>query len=117
MSSKPKSTFFKAFTLPVGNCRATCNCGKIYYNSTGGWDFTDNELKELRENQFAIDLDYSVSFVGFEGSVYVYDCSCWHERALKIQSFLDGHSEQIADYLNGEIEELKKALSNAKKVG
>lgn len=116
MKHKPKQTFFDAFKLPVGSCRGVCNCGKTYYNSNGGWGFDDTEIEQLKV-MGAIDLDYSVGFIELEGRTYIYDCECWHERAIQIQSFIDGHNHQIANYLNGEAKAIKEAANIAPTVG
>ena len=116
MKFKPKKTFYDAFKVPVGSCRGTCNCGKVYYNSNGGWDFDENEIEQLKL-MGATDLDYSIGFIEFEGLTYIYDCECWHERAVKIQSFIDGHSHQIAAYINGEAKAIYEAAKMAPTVG
>lgn len=73
-----------------------------FYNSDGGWDFDEGELDKLHADPNAKDLDYAVPFVEFEGTVYVADCTCWHERAERILAFLDDHAIQVANYLMAE---------------
>ena len=106
--------FAAAFDCQVGHCRMKCNCGKEYYNSNGGWDFTSAELEYL--NVHGIDLDWSVSELDFEGCYYVSDCTCWHARAKQIMSFLDGHRAAITKYLNGEKEHLKNLAESMEEV-
>ena len=95
-----KQSFEKAFDPGRGSSVAACECGKVFYNSNGGWDWEDGELEKLHEDPTAVDLDWSVGYVCFEGSHYVSDCKCWTERAEKIMAFLDGHEISIANYLN-----------------
>lgn len=112
--------FAAAFDSHRGSCRGVCNCGKEFYNSSGGWDFEKGELAELESNE-ATDLDWSVSFIEFEGKEFVRDCDCWHDRAERIMAFLNGHHNEIAEYLNNEIKEMKAAANRlllvAKKEG
>jgi len=94
--------FISAFDCHMGTCSRVCYCGKTFYNPDGGWDFGKGELEKLEADPNAYPLACSVSMVEFEGTIYVADCECWHERAKRIMAFLDSHAEQIADYLNGE---------------
>lgn len=95
-------SFEKAFSDKVGSCRAQCACGKQYYNPDGGWHWEDGELEALEADQNATALDCSVGYVTFEGTTYVIDCNCWHERAKRISAFLDTHMQKIADYFKEE---------------
>lgn len=72
-----------------------CECGKIFYNSDGGWDWEDGRLEWLRKQKHAVDVDYSVGTLDFEGKQYCLDCNCWHERALRIFAFLVSHNSCI----------------------
>lgn len=103
--------FVEAFDSHCGSCRGQCECGKVYYNSNGGWDWEKDELKELRANN-AIDLEYSVSFLRFEGREYVQCCNCWIPRAKQIMNFLDGHRNAIAKYFELEKERCLKEVQN-----
>jgi hypothetical protein len=95
-------TFEDAFSTHSGSCYATCACGRIFYNSNGGWDWEEGELENLEKIQTAVDLDYAVESLSFEGKTYVKDCKCWHDRAAIIKKFVDGHAREIANYLTAE---------------
>ncbi len=100
--------FEKAFTSSIGSCRATCVCGKEYYNGDDGWDFEDGELEKLDADPEATPLNYSVSYVCFEGRQFVADCECWKVRANLVMNFIDGHAHEIAEYLS--LEKKRKQL-------
>lgn len=100
---RPKSTFFHAFSPPVGCYHAFCACGLEFVSG--------NEPGANEAGKTAIHVDHSLGYIEFEGVTYVYNCKCWHERAIRIQSFIDSHFSQIADYMNGEIKRLKEEAS------
>ena len=86
----------EAFSCHAGHSCFSCNCGKVFYNSNGGWDWEEGHLEELEKSN-AIDLDYAVEDLTFEGQYFCKDCSCWHDRALRIFNFLMAHNRQIVD--------------------
>lgn len=94
--------FIEAFDSRTGSCHRACACGRDFINPEGGWGFIEGEIEEAVKNG-ATELDHSVVCLEFEGSVYVQDCNCWHERAERIMKFLDSHHDKVANYLNGEI--------------
>jgi len=96
--------FETAFDPGIGSCSAMCECGKIFYNPDGSWGFEEGELEGLEADEKAVSLDHSVGYVSFEGSEYVYDCDCWHDRAKQIINFIDGHRFGIVKYLKAEKE-------------
>ncbi len=81
--------------------RDRCNCGIEYYDSCGGWHWSEGELESLEKSETAMDVD-RVSRIHFEGKEYVEACDCWHKRALQIIGFLDSHASIIACYLESE---------------
>ena len=96
MDEKEKIEIFKkAFAIPVGHACMECECKKVFYNSNGSWDWENGELEALEKSKDAIDLDYSVGEIDFEGRYYALDCQCWHKRAMKIFDFLMTHNCQI----------------------
>jgi hypothetical protein len=100
MSNERIEQFEKAFASDGGLCRATCHCGKTYYNSYDqqiGWE--EGELEKLEADDQAIGVDFHVGRVDLEGREYVNTCTCWHERAEIVMNFLDSHAFQIAEYL------------------
>lgn len=113
-----QDSFVRAFHTMHGGCRETCECGKTYYNPTGGWDWEEGELDELDKDPNAISVDCSVTSIRFEGKEYVEFCDCWHERAERIMGFIDSHNIQIAEYLNMErMRKLFEAEINNPSVG
>lgn len=94
---------YKSFNGSTGGCRNKCHCGKEYYNEDGGWDWEDGEIEKLEKSD-AINVEYSIGVVQFEGKEYVDVCDCWHDRARHIKGFLDTHTWGIAEYFK-----LKKA--------
>ncbi len=89
--------FEEAFRDMTAGSWRTCVCGKDFYNSGGGWDWEDGELEALEKNKTAIDLDYSVGTITFEGKEYCLDCNCWHKRALMIFGFVMSHNLMIVE--------------------
>lgn len=94
--------FEDAFNDGTAGCRRLCACGKEYYDAyNSGYDWEDGEFDTLEEGD-AIPIDHSIGDISFEGKTYAMPCDCWHDRARKILSFINGHSYQIAAYLNAE---------------
>lgn len=97
--------FKQAFDEGVGSCRATCECGHVFYDiENNDWDWAEGEFKELESDPDATPLNYAIPRICFEGTEYVPECNCWKERAKKIMAFLDSHAHQIAKYLTLEKE-------------
>ncbi|MDH4319892.1 MAG: hypothetical protein OEV73_00185 [Desulfobulbaceae bacterium] len=97
-------SFEQAFGDGLGSSTGQCACGAVFYNPDGGWDWEDGELEGYRGMADAVELDYAVGFLSFEGAQYVLDCECWHSRAEKIMKFLDSHAHKIVDYMHLEKE-------------
>lgn len=95
-------SFKEAFPTGYGGARRECECGILFYNSCGGWDWEEGELEDLDKDKESRDIDCTVSEVEFEGKSYVYQCDCWHKRAEQIMEFIDNHSHGIAQYLRHE---------------
>lgn len=107
---EPKlENFIEAFHSHSGGSVRECNCGRVFYNSSGGWDWENGELEKLQASKTATDLEWSVSTVVFEGKECVIDCDCWEKRAEQIMRFLDGHAVQICDYFKAEKRRMTKA--------
>lgn len=116
-SSSEWDSFERAFDARVCGCRAACRCGRVFWdNYNSGYDWYEDELKALISNPLATPVAYAVGYVEFEGSSYVLDCDCWRDRALRIRGFLDGHAEQIAEYLSLEKRRLEVAAARAPEV-
>jgi len=92
--------FVRAFGNAGAGCRRECECGRVFYNDDPSWDFEPGELEELRADPKASSMIHSVSSFYLEGKEFAVDCDCWHERALQIMAFIDGHNGQIAAYIN-----------------
>jgi hypothetical protein len=96
MTKKEKLEIFEdAFMDDTAGSWRTCNCGKDFYNSNGRWDWDEGRLEALEKDYKAIDLDYSVGTITFEGTEYCLDCDCWHKRALMIFGFVMSHNSAI----------------------
>lgn len=94
-------TFEDAFKTSRGSCQGVCECGKQFYNSSGGWSWEEGEIETL-EKENATNLDWSVGFLRFMNKEYCRDCECWHEKAKEVMGFIDSHIQQIAEYINRE---------------
>lgn len=90
--------FEEAFRDRMTGAVRECECGRVFYNSDGGWDFEEGELESLEKNSNATDLDYSVGTLTFDGTPYCLDCSCWQSKAQKFILWLNGHRSEIAEY-------------------
>ncbi len=106
--------FEDAFATPVGHSSMECEGGKIFYNSTGDWDWDEGELEKLMKSENAIDLDYSVGEICFEGRRYALDCKCWHTRAMVIFEFLMAHNHPIVKLFTNVKALLLKEAENIK---
>ncbi len=91
--------FERAFSSGTGGCVRTCNCGVRFYDNDGSYDWEEGELDGLRADPTARALEHTVGDISFEGKEYVDACDCWHERALKLMDWIDGHAYKVADYL------------------
>jgi hypothetical protein len=100
-------TFEQSFRDNLSGCRASCVCGREFYNPGGGWDWSEGELEALAA-QKATASEYAIGYVTFEGKTYVDHCDCWHERAKRIGNFVLDHREKIAEFLNKDRERLLK---------
>ena len=102
-------SFKDGFADNTGTCRASCACGREFYNPNphNGWDFEEGELDEL-EAEGATATEHSVEYMSFEGSTYVMQCDCWKDRAKRVMSFLDAHATKIANYFKAEKERLER---------
>lgn len=107
-------SFERAFRGRVNGCRRTCACGIEYWDAHNtGYDWEEGEIEALRSDPNARALDYAVGLVEFEGRYYVDGCTCWHERAKRIASWLDAHAGAIAEYLSLERERKVRAADAA----
>jgi hypothetical protein len=100
-------SFISAFRDRASSCRETCNCGREFYNPGNGWDWEFGEIEAL-EAVKATPLNYAVQRIRLEGCIYVEDCDCWHERALRIIGFINRHNYALADFLT--LEKTRKQL-------
>lgn len=106
-------TFELAFDNHYAACRATCACGKVYYDDYNeGYTWEDGELEALYADPKATALEHSVGFVEFDGTQYVSSCSCWHEKARKIVDWLNRHAKPVAEFLSRE-KKRKQTIADA----
>lgn len=101
-----------AFGTGSGGCRRVCECGREFYNPEGGWDWDDGELEDL-EKRGATALEYTVGEISFEGKVFVNGCNCWHPRAERLIDWIDGHRNQIAEFLTLEKKRKQREANDA----
>jgi hypothetical protein len=101
------TAFLRAFRDTVGGCRMDCACGLTYYEPDGGWDWERGELEALEADPKARRVDYTPGLLTFEGRSYVDGCTCWHQRAQRIEAFIQGHDREIAAYLNERAERMR----------
>jgi hypothetical protein len=94
--------FIDAFGSGGAGCVRECACGRVFFNSNGGWTWEEGELEQLQADPNASDLDYSVSAVIFEGVEYAADCICWRPRAARVIGFIHNHDREIAEFLTAE---------------
>lgn len=104
--------FERGFSPRHAGCRGSCQCGRVFYNPNGGWDWECGELEELEANANATALDYSVEFVYLEGKEYAADCECWHARATRLIVWLQHHADEIAEFLR--LEKRRKEIEAAR---
>lgn len=105
--------FIEAFGSRGSGCIRECACGRVFYNSDGGWDWEEGELEKLLADPTATNLDYSVSTVLFEGKEFVPDCLCWRPRAHRVIKFLQAHDQEIAAFLAAEKKRLTRIAERA----
>lgn len=100
-------SFESAFMTGTGSCRMRCECGKEFYDGVHGLGWEEGELEALKKSN-AVEMDHGPSSIDFEGRFYVADCDCWHERATRIISFLDGHASKIISFYLAERKRLAR---------
>lgn len=98
----PSEDFEDAFSSRSGGCLRVCACGRTVFDVVNRWDWEDGELEELEKKHAEnpeeyIPADYSVSTMTIGGDEWVMGCPCNKGRVY--QNFINGHDEQIADYL------------------
>lgn len=105
--------FQQAFSTNTGSCTATCQCGKVFYDYYGSWDWDEGELEKLQKDPKAVPLDYAVGSFEVEGKIYVLDCDCWKQRVEKVMGFIDSHARKIAEYLRLEKKRKQEIADNS----
>ena len=83
-----------------------CDCGKVYYNPSPGWDWDEGEIDALAANPNAFALNYAVEYVVFEGRYCVMDCECWKDRGTRIAHWLVNHQREIGEFFKERKERL-----------
>lgn len=103
--------FSEAFDSHIGTCRATCDCGKEYFdNVNSGIDWEPGEYERLEQSGVA--AGGSVGIIECEGRRYVHCCDCWRVRAQTIVNFLGGHHEAIIAFFKLEQRRLLDAAKS-----
>jgi len=107
--------FEDAFKDGHGGCRRTCECGRIFYNSTGGWDFEPGELEELKEHPLAEDVEWTVETLTILGKEYVLGCHKCMDKIRQYEQFIWAYRDPIAKYLSVRVMKIKKGLEETLK--
>lgn len=97
LTTEQRETFEESFRT-CGTSRMQCQCGKFYYNSTGQWDWDDGELEEYHADKEAIDVDYTIGRVCFNGCEYADVCDCWLEDAARIYQWLIAYRYSVSEF-------------------
>lgn len=116
--SEKLEIFERAFSGHTAGCVRTCECGRVYFDGVGRYDWDEGELESWEERSQFPDskvhrLDYAPGDICFEGHVYVDACDCWHKRAEQIIGFIDTHAHQIAEYLTLEKKRKQRIADDA----
>lgn len=97
-----------------GNTR-TCQCGVIHFDSYNNCDWGKGELEQLQEAAAVrpglyVEHDCAVGTMSINGTEIVYGCTC--KLAARWEQFIKIHASQLARYLNGLAQELRKTADN-----
>lgn len=106
LTSQEREIFEKSFRT-CGTSRMQCQCGKWYYNSTGGWDWDEGELEEYHADKQAIDVDYTIGRLVFDGQEYADACDCWEEAATRIYRWLIANRYAVTAFYPAVKQEMK----------
>jgi len=100
--------FERAFSGRTSGCRRTCECGKTFYhNDSHDWGWEDGELERLRASD-ATPLGYAPSSVVIHGVEYCDACTCWHDKARKIMSWLMEYRREVSLFYDLESKRLRE---------
>lgn len=94
-------TIFEVAFRTCGTSRMRCACGTFFYNSSGQWDWEEGELEEYHADKQAIDVDYTIGRLGFNGSEYADACDCWIGDAARIYRWLVNSRYSVCDFYTG----------------
>jgi hypothetical protein len=90
-------TIAEAFSTGNSSYQEMCNCGKVFYDSSGNhWDWEEGELASLSKDPDSVALDYAVGTIFLNNTYYVADCTCWHKLGKMVFEFLMCHRKQVA---------------------
>jgi len=104
--------FKEAFMTGCSGSLRECECGKVYYNLNGNWDWEEGELEELEESN-AIILYYPVATLIINGTEYVTECDCWHEMAKKFIDLMERCKYGFVKYLQLEKKRKQEEFQDA----
>lgn len=104
----------RIFSSGSGGCERTCVCGRLHFDSSGQWDFDDEEELGRHEEKADKEPDKYIRqngsigtmLIPFVGEV-VYDCPCG--LAEKFERLLRDNAVTIARYLNAYSRMLREA--------
>lgn len=102
--------FERAFSMHISGPVAECDCGKVFWDTYNtGYDWDEGEEDRLRADPNVVGVRHGVERIALEGRIYCMDCSCWHERAERIATWLRDHQEQIGEWFKLEKRRLAEA--------
>jgi hypothetical protein len=115
LTADERTRFERAFSSGGAGLSRQCECGRIFYNSDGGWDWERGELERLQANPKATDLPWAVGTVSIYGGEYVPDCDCWIEHAARIVAWLRTYRVEVADFYEAELAAKRAATQDAER--
>jgi hypothetical protein len=90
--------FELSFHNNTGTSRMQCACGRVFYNSTGNWDWDDGELEGYHADKNAIDVDHTILALTVQGKDVADACTCWHGEAAMIYRWLIAYRYQVVEF-------------------
>jgi hypothetical protein len=108
-------SFASAFRDRVASCRATCACGREFFDPDGSWDFEDGEIEKLDAVK-ATRLTYAPGYLTILDTVYVDACDCWHKIAIRVGAFLLEDIEKVGAFYRAERERRRADVDRLKAV-
>ena len=96
-------------------CSFMCDCGRIFYDPEGPWDWEPGELEELERNPNATALGYGAGHFYVRGKEVSHDCDCWHEEVENLINGLEDNLEKIERYMAARKQAMEAYLESLSK--